>query len=808
MLDQQFEILFIIYNSLFMIDNQLSGKTILLVNTGSIKKKFILQKIKKFGLVVVCLNKEKNWACPYVDHWILADNTNIAEAIQAIREFISNIPQVKIDGVLTFWEDDVLLTAKIINKFNFIGVDFNVAKKIRNKFLYREFCQENNLPAPEHILLKSIEDIQKLPETFKFPVVIKPAFGSSSAYVVKADDKEQLIDTYKYIKKNISINTESSLVEGMDIFVEEYIAGDEVDIDIVLQNGKIKFYSITDNYQTNEPFFIETGFSIPSSLSNKNQQDLIEMAEVNLEKLGVQNGVIQFEAKSTKNGPVPIEINLRMGGDEVYSFIKGAWNVDLIESAVKIALGIYIPQIKKLEMPCKYITGMDFLSDNSGVLSQLDINEEIHKKDYLEQLHFFKKVGDPILVPPEGYEYLGWITVSGHSLPDARDKLKEALKYIKYEVAKFTQDSLIGKTLRKNSFSYASLNTEIIVKAAKMEKVKKIKREDQRSLHIGIVGNANENEDILLARSSFEISKNIIKALKERKYCVSFFNFNNIEKAFNELKSSNVDLVFNVCEKINNSSLLKPCAVALLDMLQIPYIGPNSLILSLCMDKIRVKKLLTFHNIPIAKWDYAYAIDDEINKDLEFPLIVKPANIDNSFGIDNKSVVTDQYELKKQLKKVIIDLNSPALVEEYIDGDEYNVSILGSEEEGDLRVLPLSRSIFKNMPDKQWHIYTYQKEYANNIIIQQPAKNINKKLETLITEIALDTYNIFDCQDYASIKIRVDKNDNPYVLEINPSPSLIHHNNCLFKVAKLIRMEYGDLLEEIITMAIKRYQQK
>ncbi len=794
-------------------NDHLSGKTILLINTGSIKKKFILQKIKKFGLIIVCLNKEKNWAHPYVDHWILADNTNITEAIQAIKEFISNMPQVKIDGALTFWEDDVLLTAKIIDKFNFIGTGFNVAKKIRNKFLYRKFCHENGLPTPRHILLKSIEDIQKLPETFKFPMVIKPAFGSSSAYVVKADDKEQLIDTYKYIKKNISTNIESSLAEGLDIFAEEYIAGDEVDIDIVLQNGKIKFYSITDNYQTREPFFIETGFSIPSSLSNKNKQDLIEMAEVNLEKLGAQNGVIQFEAKSTKNGPVPIEINLRMGGDEVYSFIKGAWNVDMVESAIKVALGIYIPQIKKIEIPRKYITGMDFLSDNSGVLSQLDIDEEIHKKDYLEQLHFFKKVGDPILVPPEGYEYLGWITVSGHSLPDAQDKLKEALKYVKYEIAKFTSDSFIGKTLRKNSFSYASLNTNAIVMAAKMEKIKKIKKEDQKNLRVGIAGNINEDEDNLLTSDSSEISKIIKKTLKERGYYVKLFNFNNIEKVFNEIKSNNVDLIFNVCEKINNSSLLKPCAVALLDMLQIPHIGPDASILNLCMDKIRVKKLLTFHNIPTAKWDYAYAIDDEINKNLEFPLIVKPAHADNLFGVNNESVVIDQDGLKKQIKKMIIDLNSPALIEEYIDGDEYNISILGSEEEGDLKVLPLSRSIFKNMSDKQWHIYTHKTNREidaivdNNIIIQQPAKNINKKLETLITEIALDVYNIFDCKDYGSIKIKVDKYDNPYVLDLNPSPSL-YYNECLSKVAKLTRMEYGDLLEEIINMAIKRYQQK
>lgn len=349
--------------------------------------------------------------------------------------------------------------------------------------------------------------------------------------------------------------------------------------------------------------------------------------------------------------------------------------------------------------------------------------------------------------------------------------------------------------------------------AAKMEKIKKIKKEDQKNLRVGIAGNINEDEDNLLTSDSSEISKIIKKTLKERGYYVKLFNFNNIEKVFNEIKSNNVDLIFNVCEKINNSSLLKPCAVALLDMLQIPHIGPDASILNLCMDKIRVKKLLTFHNIPTAKWDYAYAIDDEINKNLEFPLIVKPAHADNLFGVNNESVVIDQDGLKKQIKKMIIDLNSPALIEEYIDGDEYNISILGSEEEGDLKVLPLSRSIFKNMSDKQWHIYTHKTNREidaivdNNIIIQQPAKNINKKLETLITEIALDVYNIFDCKDYGSIKIKVDKYDNPYVLDLNPSPSL-YYNECLSKVAKLTRMEYGDLLEEIINMAIKRYQQK
>ncbi|OGY41210.1 MAG: hypothetical protein A2Y82_02130, partial [Candidatus Buchananbacteria bacterium RBG_13_36_9] len=345
----------------------LTDKTILVVNTGTIKKRFIFQKLKKLGLKVVCLNKEKNWAASHVDYWIVADTTNQSECISALKEFIANNPEVKINGAITFWEDDVLLTSKIIDKFNFIGIPYDIAKKVRNKYLFREFCNENGIAAPKHLLIKTLADIENLPENFSFPLVIKPVYGASSAYVIKVNDKEDLKHTYQYIKKNISTATESALADGLDIFLEEYIEGDEVDIDIIMQNGKMKFRSISDNYQTQEPFFVETGQAIPSSLPLYKQQELVAAAEETLEKLGLQNGVIHFEAKSTPNGPVPIEINLRMGGDYVYSYVKGCWGVDLIEYAVKVAFGEYV-KIEKPSNPLKYIIGQDFRSDYSGVL--------------------------------------------------------------------------------------------------------------------------------------------------------------------------------------------------------------------------------------------------------------------------------------------------------------------------------------------------------------------------------------------------------------------------------------------------------
>ena len=280
---------------------------------------------------------------------------------------------------------------------------------------------------------------------------------------------------------------------------------------------------------------------------------------------------------------------------------------------------------------------------------------------------------------------------------------------------------------------------------------------------------------------------------------------------FNELKNSDVDIIFNVCERINDSSLLEPHAAAILDTLQIPYTGSNPFTLGLCIDKIRVKKLLAYHDIPTPRWDYAYTMEDEIDDELRYPLIVKPANTDNSIGITNDSIVTDKKKLKIQLEKIIAGMSRPALVEEYIEGDEYDVSIMGSDET-DFRVLPLSRSVFKDMPKGFWHIYPFDAKWKDGnaydkIIVQRPPKNISRGLERVISEIALDTYSILDCHDYGRVEVRVDDDNNPYILELNPNPS-INIGDCVPRSAKLVGMEYGDFIEEIIKMAIRRYKNR
>jgi len=798
--------------------NPLNEKTILVVNSTSAgdplhSKKFFIKKAKGFGVKIMVLSREATSFQPFVDYCVTADTTNYLEALTALDKFLKENPTVKLDGVITFFEDDVLLTSKIADKYKLIGTPYKVASRVRNKFSFREFCAANNLPTVKFKELKTGRDLEEIVKAFSFPLVVKPAYGAGSAFVVKVNNEEELRDSFKYLKKEISPKVESALNDGLGMFVEEYINGDEVDLDILVQNGKIKFCALSDNGKTKEPFFIETTRLTPSSLPVKNQAEILAMADEVLEKLGILDACVHFEAKSTPQGPIPIEINLRLGGDEIYPSIKAAWHVDLVENILKIACGVYIPKFEFPDGPYEYLAAETFSSDYSGIIVNLDIVEDLKRWPFVKEFEFEKKIGDSVLSPPDGYEYLGWILVSGHNPLDAQDNLREAEKEINYEIAKFHPASSIGKTTRKNPFSGSAINTDILKRRSKIEKIRRMAISKQRDLHIGIACNLYEedggDQETVVEKDLTVIGKDIEKVLLERGYKVSFFDFNDLPKAFEDLKNSDVDLVVNVCERINNSSLLEPHVASIFDVLQIPYTGSNPFTLGLCIDKIRVKKLLSYHKIPTPEWDYVYSLDDNIRDDLRYPLIVKPANTDNSIGITNDSVVTNKEELRRQLEKVIKEIGRPALIEEYIEGDEYDVPIIGTNKD-DLRILPLSRSIFDEMPAGKWHIYPFEAKYTDDptykaIIVQRPPKNIGKKLETLLGEIALDTYNILDCHDYGRVEIRVDKNNNPYVLELNPNPSL-DNGGFFTDSAEMIGLDYGDFLEEIIRMAIKRYK--
>jgi D-alanine-D-alanine ligase len=681
-----------------------------------------------------------------------------------------------------------------------------------NKFLFRDFCQKHGLPTPKFAYANTDREIEHICQTFTFPVVVKPAWGVSSAFVVKVETAAELPEVAEYVRSNSMSNTDVveiivSFKESKMILVEEYIDGEEVDINGIIQNGRLKITSISDNDKTEEPFFVETGFSMPSGLPEEEQDALLVQTDKIFEVLDIPNACFQYEAKSTPNGPVPIELNLRMGGDEAYFFTKNVWGMDLIENYVKLVLGIRI-DVEPVYEPLTYCAGADFLCENSGVLVELDIDERLYKRPYLDEFIFIKKVGDPVLVPPEGFEYLGWISVTGDNMVEAKANLQEITDLVEYKVVKFHPTSSIGKSSRSSSLSLASIEREQILRSVQAEKIDQAKHKEVSELSVGLLAHPaihlNSNK---LEKRRFEAFEFLRSELKSVVANVQILNAPNIQQMVSSLDKAQVDVIIDMFKEVGGDTSMEANILSVLDFFPIPYVGAQAKCVSLCNDKIMVKKLLTYHDIPTPEFDYAFGPDDKIRLDLEFPLIVKPTDTDNSLGIGNESVVTNHTQLKERVAYITQTLRRPALIEEYIDGYEVEVCVFGNGM--DLKVLPLTKINFDALPQEYWHIMSYEAkmglkpEVYSKISIERPAV-FEPSLEKLISELAIDTYNILGCQDYGIVEMRVSTTGNPHVIELTPNP-LLDPQGTFVQSAVLAGMTHQELLGHLLKSAIGQY---
>jgi D-alanine-D-alanine ligase len=282
------------------------------------------------------------------------------------------------------------------------------------------------------------------------------------------------------------------------------------------------------------------------------------------------------------------------------------------------------------------------------------------------------------------------------------------------------------------------------------------------------------------------------------------------ERTFEILRRSQVDFAFNVCERFKGNSLFEPHVAAMLELLGIPYTGSGPLTLAMCINKIRVKEILSQNGIPTPKYQVFYSRNKKLDPELKFPLIVKPSCMDNSIGISTNSVVHNEEDLRKVVGYINRVYNQAALAEEYIEGRELCVGILGNN--GNAKVLPISEFMFDNLSDDTPNILSYDAKWNKESEIYQKTPEVcpaqlPKYIEARLKKIALDTYRLLDIRDYGRIDVRLAKDGTPYVLEMNPNPG-ISADNTIPKAAESLGLSYNEMIHQIFSCACDRYSLK
>ena len=263
-------------------------------------------------------------------------------------------------------------------------------------------------------------------------------------------------------------------------------------------------------------------------------------------------------------------------------------------------------------------------------------------------------------------------------------------------------------------------------------------------------------------------------------------------------------IVFNLMEAFAGVTTFDQNVVSYLELLHLPYTGCNPRGLILARDKALSKKLLAYHRIPVPDFTVVRSGRKAVlSKKMRFPLIVKSLFYEASAGISQASVVENGEQLARRVQFIHDNLGTAAIVEQFIEGRELYVGVIGNDR---LDVCPVWEMSFAKMPDNRWHIATervkWSTQYQKKHGIMTNAAKLDGGAVDQIQRIAKRAYRALDLNGYARIDLRLDDDGRPFVLEANPNPNLAYGED-FAESAETSGISYETLLERILALGLR-----
>jgi D-alanine-D-alanine ligase len=307
-----------------------------------------------------------------------------------------------------------------------------------------------------------------------------------------------------------------------------------------------------------------------------------------------------------------------------------------------------------------------------------------------------------------------------------------------------------------------------------------------------------------------EDREEIFAALEKLGHEPSYHVLDGRQQSLLALAKSGADLIFNLTESYAGDDSKEMHIAAFLDLLEIPYTGSGPHGHILAQDKSIAKKMFAFHGIQSPYFATSYRGTIDHAHDISFPLIVKPTSEDGSIGIDAAAVVTSVKELMERVAYIQTEFDSPALIEEYIEGREIYAAILGSYET--VHALPLVELDLSKLPKGLPKIASQDVKFEKDTEAYKKTKSaiaddLEEETATKLTETAVKAYRAVKLRDYGRIDMRLSSKGEVYVIEANPNPWLSSGQEFAM-AAKKSGLSYTQMIAEIVELAMARYARK
>jgi D-alanine-D-alanine ligase len=328
-----------------------------------------------------------------------------------------------------------------------------------------------------------------------------------------------------------------------------------------------------------------------------------------------------------------------------------------------------------------------------------------------------------------------------------------------------------------------------------------------------LLGDPNHINNVKPGKRFDEDDEYAVNELKSALYGIdgyNFFLFDNHPSMIRYLLENRdkIDLVFNLCDDgFFNDPFKEPHIAAFLEMLNIPYTGASFRCLTLCYDKAAVKSIVSSLGIPTPNYVLITDYDMDRNVRLRYPVIVKPNFGDNSWGIGPENVIYSPSDLSMVIEKLRSKwgYHGPILVEEFMEGADLTVSIIGNPPSHYI-VLPILEEDYSKLPPNLPRVCTYDAKWNPNSVygcVNSRPACLAPHIVKQLTSWSVKAFIRLECRDYARFDWRIGSDGLPRLLEVNPNPGWVWDGH-LRKACRALGWSYKRMLKEILKAAESR----
>ena len=317
------------------------------------------------------------------------------------------------------------------------------------------------------------------------------------------------------------------------------------------------------------------------------------------------------------------------------------------------------------------------------------------------------------------------------------------------------------------------------------------------------VAAAENAEDALEEYDSTETVDIIERTLHDREHEV--VRLGGGEEFIDNVRREKVDFVFNIAEGRHSYRSREAQVPSALEMLDIPYSGSDPLTLAVSLDKPVTKTLVRANGVLTPRW-FTLASEEKIRSArwdvIPFPVILKPSFEGSSKGIRLSSLAHNVREAEAEARRIICDYRQPAMVEEFISGEEVTVGMVGNHP---AKVVGMMRVVPKQKTEHFVYSLEVKRDYVNLVEYECPV-NLPAATLTNLEQAALAVFRCLGCRDFARVDFRVNKKGRAQFIEINPLPGLGTYSDLVIMTGKL-GWSHEELIGSVLDAALERYPQ-